>query len=579
MSKFSTRNCCSTRRSFWSEFVCALLWSVRHAHWGPEGPVGGWLLLVPYLFMAAAVTAALIALGTFSWVPGGRVTCFFIWIGLLIAFAVSGYYSMSESETKYEQFAALSGWLLLAGCFVAVNAAPSIAARTAIVATLGLGGVAGWLQVAVWLSEYSVGQAQLEESKIAHEQEFQEQQEAEFRALGKEAPLWKYFGFMYISNEDCSQRVPRNHGHAAGPGCAARRVRSAAKSSRAMRQDTSASFIQRPDQCWLRPLPADPIWSSRRFRKLNAGSDQISERSYADIRDIIRAATRIQKGGGDLTPQMERWRSYLKGFKNTAELSGRDRSDAASAKRTLIRQFFRFLESKPQAGRIHSLDAMETSCPSPPPLPLSAPAHHRQRAHLERAFVTPAPCSAFLFISPATCSGRSSSGWSSAATRPRSMRTAKKRSTSKSRCSSTTLSPRSFASSWSASFSWPILWVLNAVFVIIASIQASDGKFYRYPMTIRFIQPSRARSPGSGAVSRKAEKGGDEATLGSSSLIDKDSTSPRFCSFFASESKSALNRAPVPDLDCRFDTFTSEQHRKCLRALFDLQIIIRRISG
>lgn len=33
-----------------------------------------------------------------------------------------------------------------------------------------------------------------------------------------------------------------------------------------------------------------------------------------------------------------------------------------------------------------------------------------------------------------------------------------------------------------------ILWVLNAVFVIIASIQASEGKFYRYPMTIRFIQ-------------------------------------------------------------------------------------------
>ena len=33
-----------------------------------------------------------------------------------------------------------------------------------------------------------------------------------------------------------------------------------------------------------------------------------------------------------------------------------------------------------------------------------------------------------------------------------------------------------------------ILWVLNAVLVIVASIQASDGKFYRYPITIRFIQ-------------------------------------------------------------------------------------------
>lgn len=34
----------------------------------------------------------------------------------------------------------------------------------------------------------------------------------------------------------------------------------------------------------------------------------------------------------------------------------------------------------------------------------------------------------------------------------------------------------------------PILWVLNAVFVIIASIKASDGELYRYPLTIRFIQ-------------------------------------------------------------------------------------------
>jgi len=33
-----------------------------------------------------------------------------------------------------------------------------------------------------------------------------------------------------------------------------------------------------------------------------------------------------------------------------------------------------------------------------------------------------------------------------------------------------------------------VLWVLNAVFVIVASIEASDGKFYRYPMTIRFIE-------------------------------------------------------------------------------------------
>ncbi|HXX41105.1 MAG TPA: DUF4870 domain-containing protein [Chthoniobacterales bacterium] len=31
------------------------------------------------------------------------------------------------------------------------------------------------------------------------------------------------------------------------------------------------------------------------------------------------------------------------------------------------------------------------------------------------------------------------------------------------------------------------LWVLNTVLVIIASIKASEGKFYRYPFTIRLI--------------------------------------------------------------------------------------------
>jgi hypothetical protein len=297
----------------------ALLFWARHAHWGPEGPVGGWLLLVPYLFMAAAVTAALIALGTFSWVPGGRLTCFAIWVGLLVAFAVSGYYSMSESESKYEQFAALSGWLLIAGCFVAVNAAPSSAARTAIVATLGLGGVAGWLQVAVWLSEYSAEKAQLAESRIAHEREFQDSQEAEFRALGKEAPLWRYLGYMYISNVELRKEC---HEIIAG-----RSDRDAQLVEYLGSEILASDAIRYIGEFHPAPGPAlAPAFARRsdlvlsQISEIDAGSDQISERSYADIRDIIRAATRIQKGGGDLRPQMEAWRSYLKRFKNTAEL-------------------------------------------------------------------------------------------------------------------------------------------------------------------------------------------------------------------------------------------------------------------
>src|SRR5262249_2534852 len=172
----------------------ALLWPVRHAHWGPEGPVGAHLLLVPYVGISAAVLAIVIARGTFAWVPGGRPTSFALWIGLVIAFAVSGYYALSDPETAFQQIAAWSGWLLLAGCFVAVNATSSIVARVVIIATLGVGGAAGWLQAGAWLNDYFEAKDQAAQSRIARDREFQEQLEAEFRALGKEAPLWKYFG-------------------------------------------------------------------------------------------------------------------------------------------------------------------------------------------------------------------------------------------------------------------------------------------------------------------------------------------------------------------------------------------------
>ena len=32
-----------------------------------------------------------------------------------------------------------------------------------------------------------------------------------------------------------------------------------------------------------------------------------------------------------------------------------------------------------------------------------------------------------------------------------------------------------------------LLWIMNTIFVIIASLQASEGKLYRYPLTIRFL--------------------------------------------------------------------------------------------
>ena len=65
---------------------------------------------------------------------------------------------------------------------------------------------------------------------------------------------------------------------------------------------------------------------------------------------------------------------------------------------------------------------METTFPTPPPL--SAPALTNVRTWNALCHAS-ALLGFFFLISPVTCSGRSSSGWSSVATRPKSMRTAK----------------------------------------------------------------------------------------------------------------------------------------------------------
>ena len=200
--------------------VClALLTSVRHAYWGPEGPVGGWLLLVPYLgLVIVLVTALLIARGKFSWLPGGGATRFAMWVGLLITFLVSGYYSMSEVETRYEQVAALFGWLLVAGCFVAVNFPPSTAVRTLLAATLGLGGLAGWVQIAVWLTEYTSEQSRLAESKIAHEQRSAGSTGSGVSGLGQRCATLELLRLHVHLEPGASQRMPRNHSYSRGPG-------------------------------------------------------------------------------------------------------------------------------------------------------------------------------------------------------------------------------------------------------------------------------------------------------------------------------------------------------------------------
>jgi uncharacterized protein len=143
-----------------------------------------------------------------------------------------------------------------------------------------------------------------------------------------------------------------------------------------------------------------------------------------------------------------------------------------------------FPESKPRASRIHSLDTMETSHSSPPPL--SAPALANVRTWC--AFCHASALLGVLVHFPGHLLGPLIVWLVKRDESPEIDAHGKE-------ALNFQISMLIYSAVAAVSclvligfVFLAILWVLNAVFVIIASIQASDGKFYRYPMTIRFIQ-------------------------------------------------------------------------------------------
>ena len=143
-----------------------------------------------------------------------------------------------------------------------------------------------------------------------------------------------------------------------------------------------------------------------------------------------------------------------------------------------------FLESKPRAGRIHSLDAMETSYPSPPPL--SAPAVTNVRTWNALCHAS-ALLGVFIHF-PGHLLGPLIVWLVKRGDSPEIDANGKEALNFQISMLIYNVVAAVFCLILVGFVFLAILWVLNAVFVIIASIQASDGKFYRYPMTIRFIQ-------------------------------------------------------------------------------------------
>jgi len=296
--------------------------ATRGKSWGPEGPVGGWLLLVPPVFLLGIALASMIQLGRFDWILRSHVAAGGLLIGFLIAATAAMLYLFDEPENLVQRLIGTTPFLMLAGCFVALNpgASPGLPAKLLIAVTLGMSSLAGWGLAATGAVKWVMRQDEIAQSKDRQAWDTEQRRIDEFRALSPEAPLWHYFRFLYLVDPglraQCREVVARR------PDLIQQLIEYLGNP---MFADEAVNYIgdvaEHPSAELAPALGKHMSAILEEYRELLKGESRFSDRGRETASSLLAAAARVQKSGGDLRPQTTAWRDYLSKFSNASDLA------------------------------------------------------------------------------------------------------------------------------------------------------------------------------------------------------------------------------------------------------------------
>jgi hypothetical protein len=287
------------------------LTSIRGAYWGPEGPVGLFLLVIPVLLLFGGVLTAFVSRGLFAWAPGGRPVHYAAVLGVVVALGILILVSVDRNQGPLSHLCTVIPYLVIAACFATlhINAGRSLSAGF-----VGLLAVAGWVAMAGGLvmqmsSSIKEAETRATAERLAEELRAKEDLE-EFRQLSAGASLAKLLQYTYSPNATVQKEAREMI--ASNPRLDDELIAMLRMGS----GEDASSYIAR-----LHPAPTAklapafasflerelPGWKSRLMGAPNPGIWQPNISSYFD------GADRIQKAGGDLRPQLRQWHDYLKG--------------------------------------------------------------------------------------------------------------------------------------------------------------------------------------------------------------------------------------------------------------------------
>ncbi len=295
----------------------ASVWSSGQ-HWGPEGPVGAWLIPVPFLFLLLAILIAAILTGRFDWIPGGKAVAFLMLIGYMAAVGTAIFHAFERPESAMDHAIAAVPFVAVAGVFFVFNRfdAP-MAARAVNAVILGLASVGGWGLMGYALVSHTRAEMEAAERQYAIDRVENEarmaKELADFNALPADTPLRELFQYEFTLNQPVQKRA---------------RERIAAfpnlddEISRILTNDELGVYelqwtigyiaqIHPAPPARLAPAYAHAMDQAYKYWETTMRYDEHAGKSEPEIRAYLEGAEKIQRAGGDLRPQLKAWAELL----------------------------------------------------------------------------------------------------------------------------------------------------------------------------------------------------------------------------------------------------------------------------
>ncbi|MCB0630468.1 MAG: hypothetical protein R2824_22250 [Saprospiraceae bacterium] len=305
-------------------FLCTIIaTAVSQQPTGPEGPVGGWLLLVfPFLFLTI-LGLLLLSKGSLNFIPGGRPVQILVLAGVLVTFSVSVLGGFSRYDSLIQKLIISVPYLILAGFAGVIHQSDLPNSRVVhLVAAIVLGAtaLAGWgvagRGIFLYLKKDMERAAQRTQEEQAQEEEHEQGEIAEYAKLDDSAPLGALLRFTWSRNaairQQALERVSRF------PGLDDQLIELLDQSS-----EDAVSYIANVYE--NPPARLAPAWGKMLERELKKW-DSLQYNEHAgtweqNLKPYFKGAQKIQLAGGSLHNELQLWHQHLQKCKGLGSLA------------------------------------------------------------------------------------------------------------------------------------------------------------------------------------------------------------------------------------------------------------------